>query len=198
MNDDVPKRRRLKVKSSHTIKRQVSPSWVLTTVLLTFILSIAITVVTTWLFSGASVFAAALILLFIILIGILFDIIGLAVATAAEAPFHAMASKRVPGAVRAIALIRNAEKVSNFCNDVIGDICGIISGATGSFIAAELVRNFSMHSLFTGLIITGTVSALTVGGKALGKTLAINQCNQIVYFISRFLTLFQKTQKKRI
>ncbi len=197
MKDDIPhKRKKMKVKSNHTPNRKVSISWIITTVLLTFFLSVTITVITSALLDSVAVTIAFLILLCIVFLGIVFDILGISVTTAAEAPFHAMAANRVKGASQAIRLIRNAEKVSNFCNDVVGDICGIISGATGSFIAAELVTGYSLPKLITSLFVTGAVSALTVGGKALGKTLAINQCNQFVFYIGKFLALFSFRSKK--
>ncbi len=197
MHDDAPKKRKkIKVKSAHTLKRKVSFSWILTTVLLTFFLSVSITVLTTSLLGNVAITIAFFILLCIVSLGVIFDILGIAVTTASESPFHAMASNRVRGAIQSIRLIRNAEKVSNFCNDVVGDICGIISGATGSFIATQLVLKFSFSALLTSLMVTGTVSAITVGGKALGKTLAINQCNQFVFYIGKFLSLFSPTFKK--
>ena len=197
MKDDVPqKRKKIRVKSNHTPNKKVSISWIITTILLTFILSVTISVCTSSLLGNVAVGVAFLILLSIVLLGIIFDIFGVAVTTAAEAPFHAMASNRVRGASQGIRLIRNAEKVSNFCNDVVGDICGVISGATGSFIAGSLVTNFSFHALLTSLLVTGLISAMTVGGKALGKTLAINQCNQIVFFIGKVLALFSFKIKK--
>ncbi|MBQ7035988.1 MAG: Mg2+ and Co2+ transporter CorB [Clostridia bacterium] len=197
MKEDIPqKRKKIRVKSNHTLNRKVSISWVITTILLTFVLSVSITVITSSLLGNVAMTVAFLILLSIVFLGIVFDILGIAVTTAAEAPFHAMASNRVPGAVQSIRLIRNAEKVSNFCNDVVGDICGIVSGATGSFIAAQLVTNYSLPSLLTSLFVTGVVSALTVGGKALGKTLAINQCNQFVFGIGKILAIFSPKLKK--
>ena len=199
MKDDVPqKRKAIKVKSNHTPKRKVSVSWIITTILLTFFLSVTITVVTSSLLDSVPVTVALLILLCIVFLGIVFDIFGIAVTTAAEAPFHAMSTNRIRGAVQAIRLIRNSEKVSNFCNDVIGDICGIISGAIGSFIATQVVTNYSLPKLLTSLFVTGAISALTVGGKALGKTLAITQCNQFVFYIGKFLALFSfRTRKNR-
>lgn len=201
MRDDVPrkqkKQRKIKVKSNHTPNRKISVSWVITTILLTFILSITISVCTQSFLDDAAVFSALLILSAIILLGILFDILGIAVTTASETPFHAMASNRIRVAEYAIRLIRNAEKVSNFCNDVVGDICGIISGATGTFIVTKIVSNYSFDLLLTTLVASGLISALTVGGKALGKTFAINQCNQIVYKICQILFFFNFTKAKK-
>ncbi|WDC83794.1 hypothetical protein PL321_14940 [Caloramator sp. mosi_1] len=79
------------------------------------------------------------VLISIIFVGIIFDIIGVAVTAAEEAPFHSLASRKVKGAKTAVKLIRNADKVSNFCNDVIGDICGVVSGAAGAIIISKLI-----------------------------------------------------------
>jgi hypothetical protein len=102
------------------------------------------------------------------------------VTAAEEAPFHAMASRKVYGAKQAIRLIRNADKVSNVCNDVIGDICGIISGAAGAYIIFRLIGDSAKVSA-TELIVTGMITALTVGGKALGKIMALQNSNYIIY-----------------
>ena len=73
---------------------------------------------------------ALLILALFIGLGILFDIIGVAVTAADPRPFHSMAAHKEKGAKEALKLLRNADRVSSVCNDVVGDICGIVSGAT--------------------------------------------------------------------
>lgn len=131
---------------------------------------------------NASNFLAFIIVFIIILIGIIFDIIGIAVTAADEAPFHALASRKYFGAKRSIKLIRNANKVSSFCNDVIGDICGIISGTAGALIVIRItVGKSALESTLYGLIMSGIIAAITVGGKAMGKTIAISNSNYIVY-----------------
>ena len=62
-------------------------------------------------------------LIIVIAIGIMFDLIGVAVTVGNEEDFHAQASKKIKGAKTSIKMIRNSAKVSNFCADVIGDIC---------------------------------------------------------------------------
>ncbi len=131
---------------------------------------------------NASLLAALAITVLIIVIGIIFDIIGTAVTAADEVPFHAMASKKIYGAREAIFLIRNAEKVSNFCNDVVGDICGVISGAGATYIILRIAGNAdTLTSTLTGLAVTGLIASMTVGGKAIGKTVAISNSNYIIY-----------------
>ncbi len=87
-----------------------------------------------------SIFPALLILLLVILIGIVFDIIGVSVTIANEEEFHAKASKKISGSKTSVKLIRNSSKVANFCADIIGDICGVLSGAISALIAIKLLR----------------------------------------------------------
>ena len=138
--------------------------------------------------SVSGITVAFLILLFIILVGIIFDIIGVAVTSADEKPFHSMAARKVPGAQESIKLMRNAERVSSICNDVIGDICGVVSGSASATIAAQVLQSidFSWPQLVT-LLMSALVAGLTVGGKAIGKTVAINSCTKIVHSVGKFL-----------
>jgi len=125
------------------------------------------------------------------LVNIFFDIIGTSVTAAEEKPFHAMASRKIFGAKQAIRLIRNADKVSNVCNDVIGDICGIISGAAGAYIIIRIIGSQS-NTTVAELIMTGLITALTVGGKALGKTIALRNSNYIIYKVSVIISFIKE------
>ena len=100
--------------------------WVITIFFLTIIISGTISFTSSSLMASSGMLVAFLILLFIVLLGILFDIIGVAVTSAEEKPFHSMAAKKVPGAAECIMLLRHADRVASICNDVIGDICGVV------------------------------------------------------------------------
>ena len=179
--------------------------WVVTIFLVTIVVSGTISFISDEVMQSSSIFAAFLILMVIILIGIIFDIIGMAVATADEKPFHSMAARKVPGAQAAIRLLRNAERVSSICNDVVGDICGVVSGSASATIAAQLLQNmedFSWPQLI-GLLMSALCAGLTVGGKAIGKTFAMNSCTDIIYLVGQFLhwlgrfpQMFQGKKKK--
>lgn len=165
--------------------------WIILITILSFFLSITLSFVSSNILQNVTVSIAFCVVLIIIFINIIFDIIGTAVTAADEAPFHAMASRKLSGAKRSIRLIRNADKVSNFCNDVVGDICGVISGAASTLIIMQIVKNdISVISTVLGLIITGFVAALTVGGKAIGKSIAIQNANYIIYKVSVILNAF--------
>lgn len=165
--------------------------WVVTILIWTIIISASVSFFSDLLLRSVNILVAFIMLIIIILIGIFFDMIGVAVTAADEVPFHSMASKKIPGAKIAIKLIRNADKVSNFCNDVIGDVCGIISGSIGALIAARILRtgeHLSMLNAFIGAFI----AALTISGKALGKNFAITNSNTIIYDVSKFIYIFKK------
>ena len=123
--------------------------------------------------------------------GIIFAIIGVASTASSEKRFHSMAARKVPGAKQAIWIVRNAEKVGSFCNDVVGDISGIISGATSAVIITHLTNNAAdLRSVLLSLAITGCVASLTIGGKAVGKTLGISRSEDIVFLVVRLLAFF--------
>ena len=160
--------------------------WTLTVVTMSFLISIALTIGSSKLLRKADIVIAFLVILIIILINIIFDIIGAAVTAGDEKPFHAMASRKLYAAKQSIWLIRNAHKVSNVCNDVVGDICGIISGVAGAYIIFRIIGQKESITL-TELVITGLITAFTVGGKALGKALALRNSNYIIYKVSVFI-----------
>lgn len=131
------------------------------------------------------------IIIIIVLIGIVFDIMGLAAAAAREEPYHAMAAERVGGAKYAIRIVRNAEKFSNFCNDVVGDIASVLSGAATAALVAQIITAQQISGTggqTVAIIATALVASLTVGGKALGKAFAIRKANWIVLQVGRFFS----------
>ena len=167
-------------------ERNKTIRWVVTIFLVTIVISGTISFVSDEVMANSSIFTAFVILLAIILVGIVFDIIGMAVATADEKPFHSMAARKVPGAQAAIKLLRNAERVSSICNDVVGDICGVVSGSASATIAAQILRNmeFGWPQLIS-LVMSALCAGLTVGGKAIGKTFAVNSATEIVHAVGK-------------
>ncbi len=177
--------------------------WAVTVTVSAFVISVILGLMTNTVVSDLSVLVAFVVLILVILLGIVFDIIGMAVATATEAPFHAKSAKRVGGAKESLALIRNAEKVSSFCNDVIGDIAGVISGGLAATIAITVHSQLPfLTALGANLLMTASVSAATVGGKALGKNFSINKsylivekCGVIIYSFKRAFTISKKEKR---
>ena len=167
--------------------------WAITILFLSFVLSFFFNALSDHVLRGVGLIVAFCVLGAFILLGIIFDILGVAATSATPSPFHAMAARRVSGAKEAIWLLQNTEKVSSFCNDVIGDIAGIISGATAAVIIAKL----PFQSLWLSLVITALVAGLTVGGKAFGKSFAINHSNAIVFGVGKVLFFFKHLFSKK-
>ena len=173
-------------------ERNKTIRWVVTIFFVTILVSGIISLVSDAVMSVSGIVVAFLILMFIILVGIVFDIIGVAVTSADEKPFHSMAARKVPGAQNAIKLLRNAERVSSICNDVVGDICGVVSGSASATIAAQVLAqtSFFWPQLIT-LLMSALVAGFTVGGKAIGKTFAVNSSTSIVSFVGKVLYTLQ-------
>lgn len=133
-----------------------------------------------------------IILFLVIFIGIIFDMIGVAVLSANEASFHAKASNKIYGAKKSVELIKNANRTSSVCCDVVGDICGIISGA----LAASLVILLWDTPIFS-IILTATVSSLTVGSKAIGKKIAIKHADTIIGKVGIIISRLEFKHKEK-
>jgi CBS domain containing-hemolysin-like protein len=170
--------------------------WVIPITIWTFVISIILSVFSESLVQRFDLVVAFIILLIIILIGIIFDVVGVAVTSANEKPFHAMAANKIPEAKIAIKLVRNAGKVSNFCNDVIGDISGILSGAISASIVIKLVNSFSFLNItMITILLTAFTASMTVGGKGIGKSIAMNNDERIVYWLAKILKIIENTFK---
>ena len=172
--------------------------WVVTVFFVTLAVSGMISLISDEVMASSGLLAAFAILLGIVFLGIIFDTIGMAVATASEKPFHSMAARKVPGAQEAIRLLRNAERVSSICNDVVGDICGVVSGSASATIAALILTHVDLGwPRAVSLAMSALVAGLTVGGKAIGKTIAVNSCTQIVHLVGRVLHTLNRFKKKK-
>lgn len=144
---------------------------------------------------SAGLFGAFAVLLVIVAVGILFDVIGVAVTSADERPFHSMAARKVKGAPEAIRLLRSADKVSSVCNDVIGDICGIISGTAVAVIVGLIAAGRTAgdsRTVFFQLMLSAFVAGLTIGGKAVFKTVALRNSTAIVHFAAKIIAFFRQ------
>lgn len=168
-----------------------SLKWVIESFVLTFILSGVASYVSSNGVSKLDVFAAILILLLVIFMGIIFDVIGVAVTVAEPSDFHAKATKKVDGAAKSIKLIKNGTKVASICADVIGDICGVLSGAISAMISIRIIENYSISSNIQ-FIVSALVAAITVSGKALGKNIAKSESTKIVHFVGIVMDKFSR------
>ena len=195
--DDIPK------------PKKKPMNWAIKATLITLIISFLLGIFADVLSKNLSFVPALFVLIFIILVGILADMAGIAIATADEKPLHAMAARKIRGAKEALSLLKNAEKATSIFNDVIGDIAGIISGATGATIGVYVIGMLKdIHSvgstqvgeLITMSILSAIIAALTVGGKAAGKKYAIKHAEKIVFLVGKAACFFKPVTnvKKRV
>ena len=168
--------------------------WIIQVFVITFVLSICFSYISTNSVSNLDIISAIIILFLVIFIGIIFDIIGISITVANEEEFHAKATKKAMGAKTSLRLIKNAPRVSNFCADVIGDICGVLSGAISTIISIRLTQKLGM-SEHIQFVISAAVAAITVGGKAIGKEIANSKSTKIVEICGKIISNFKSENK---
>ena len=176
-------------------------NWAVKATIITFVLSFFLGVFADVLSKNLNFVPALLVLVFIIMVGIIADMAGIAIATADEKTLNAMAARKMKGAKEALSLLKNAEKATSIFNDVIGDIAGIISGATGATIGVYVIGmlgdiltsgNAQIGELITLSILSAVIASLTVGGKAAGKKYAIKNAEKIVYLVGKISHTVQR------
>ncbi|MCJ7839362.1 hypothetical protein MUB24_00270 [Lederbergia sp. NSJ-179] len=174
-----------------------SMRWSISIAVITFVLAAIFSIASNGALHGVSWTFGLIIVLFIVLIGIIFDMIGIAATAANETPFHSMAARKVYGAKYSIRIVRNADRFASFCNDVIGDISGIISGTATTLVVIQLAQSIHIannspldYGLNVGL--TSLIAAITVGGKAFGKSFAITYSKNIIFQVGRVLQFLEE------
>ena len=148
-------------------KKKSGRGWALRVFLLAVVLSALLSFFSSTALEGTGYAVAIIVLAVFIALGIVFDMIGVAVTAADPKPFHSMAAHKEKGAKEAI--------------------CGIVSGSTAAVIVVELQRDLSTTSILISIAVTALISGITIGGKALGKTVAINECTGVVYRVARLM-----------
>ncbi len=179
-------------KKKNNLFEKYNFKWVIIISIWTFVMAAIFSVITESLVQNLKTLLAFIVLITIITIGIIFDTIGIAVTTAEERPFHAMAANGIEEAKHAIKLVRNASQVSNFCNDVIGDISGIISGAVGTTIIYNIINKYDLkNGAILSVAITSFIASLTVGGKAFGKSIGMIYYDKIIFSIAKIFNFLE-------
>ncbi|MGM8213461.1 hypothetical protein ACLIBH_11855 [Virgibacillus sp. W0430] len=174
----------------------------LTIAVITFVLAAIFSIVSSSLLEQVTWVTGFLIVLLIVFIGIIFDMLGIAATAADEVPFHAMAAEKVTGAREAVIIIKNADKFASFCNDVIGDISGIVSGSALTIVVLQVALLISnggtTAQIALSVLLTSLIAALTVGGKAIGKHFAIHSSTKIIIHTGKIIAFIEKKFKIRI
>ena len=169
-------------------KKLIDYKWIIKISVIAFSLSIIFSLLSETVMPKVNIWIGIIILILFIGIGILFDMVGVAVTAAEESPFHSMASRKVRGAKVAVKFKKNAAHV-------IGDICGIVSGSTGAILSVTISSSMHIDALLVSLIITAFIASLTIGGKAIGKGFAVSKSNIILYEFSKVVSWFYNPKK---
>lgn len=188
-------------KSQSQIKKSIKFS--ISIAVITFVLAAIFSVISSSILGEVVWLIGFVIVLIIVIIGIIFDMLGIAATAADEVPFHAMAAEKVNGSKEAILIVRNADRFASFCNDVIGDISGVISGTASAIVVLQLANSFgqgdgSTLQIVISVLMTSLVAALTVGGKALGKFYGIHSSTKIIFFVGKVIAFIQDKFKIKL
>lgn len=173
-------------------KNKTEWNWIFKVVLISFTLSIVMSYVSTTTIPNINIIAGTVVTLLFIGLGILFDIIGVAVTSADEKVFNSMSARKIKGASLAVKMKKSAPKVSSLCCDIVGDTCGIISGTATATIATSLSKITHINILLVTLLSSAIAASLTIGGKAIGKSFAMNKSNIILYEFAKIISIFAK------
>ncbi len=174
------------------MKKESKIKWIITVLLLSFSLSILMSLGSDFVIPKINIYFGIAIILVFIAISILFDMIGVAITAAEERPFHSMASKKVKGSTHSVRLLKNSDKLASICNDVIGDVCGVVSGSAGVLVASTLSDMFNKDATLVVLLTTAIIASLTITGKACGKSIAIKNSEKITFRVGKIVSIFKK------
>jgi CBS domain containing-hemolysin-like protein len=166
--------------------------WLITVLLVSFILSIVMSITSEGIIPHVNVIIGIIIILVFIFIAVIFDMIGVAITAQEETPFHSMASKKIKGSTHSVKLLKNSDKIASICNDVIGDVCGVVSGSAGVIVANSISDLLNINYSIVVLLITALIASITITGKAYGKAIAINNSKEITERVGKVLHKFEK------
>ena len=172
--------------------------WYIELFTISLLLCFVFSIISQLLLIKANIALALFLVLLLIFVSVVFDIIGVAVAASNIKPFLELKQNGGGrGVEMAISLVKKADKVSSICADVVGDICSIVSGASGVAISIILISELpSISGAVLSTFVSSIIAALTVLGKALGKNIALTNSTKILLFVGKMLSIFSRKHKK--
>ena len=185
-----------KAEKKHKNKRNKKNYWPLIVVFLSLTISFLVSISCEFLLSGAGIVICIILLLIVTFISIITDMIGVALTSADLEPFNALATKKIFGAKASIKLVKKADRFASFFCDVIGDICGIVSGSICASFVIMMGLNGGTIEIIISALVSGIVAALMIGGKAIGKRVAIKNSVFIISKFASFLAVFGYGKRK--
>lgn len=176
-------------------KRKLNFLWAFRMFIMTLCLSIAFGFLSQVVFTNMGIIYAVLGILFFIIISTIFDMIGIAAASADIEKFKLWNLDKVEGAAVGLRICQNCEKVCSFCADVVGDICSTLCGAGGACVVLTITKNTQNLNLITliSIFTTAIIAGMTIFFKALMKELALKKSERIILKLGR---IYERTFKK--
>lgn len=187
----MKKYQKVKIESFSGAKKYL---WAFKMLLIAIIMSLLFGFISETVISSLGLVVAISIICIFIFLSVIFDMIGIAAASADIEIFEKWEREGIKGADMGVMLCNNSEKVCSFCADVVGDICSTLCGAGGAAIVTMSAKSISQSglivlvSVFTSALIAG----FTVFFKAIMKEKAMKKSNKIMLKLGRFLNFFHK------
>lgn len=171
--------------------------WLLQIFFISLFLSIIFALISELMLSNASLALALFLIIFLIVVSGIFDIVGMAVTACNIRPLLICKQKGERGADIGLKMVKNADKICCICSDVVGDICSILCGAGGVAITVILVAHFpTFNAIIMSILVSSVIASISVLGKAIGKTFALNNSLKVVLWTGKVLSIFKKSSRK--
>ncbi|MBQ8749112.1 MAG: hypothetical protein IJZ29_01395 [Clostridia bacterium] len=164
-------------------------TWSFKILFLSLALSISFSIISEMALNGTSIFISILIIISFLIVNVAFDMVGVAITAGNISYFEELANRKMVGAKESLLLLRNADKVSVLCCDIIGDICGILSGACGASIVFKIIGESANKpvAMIISAVISGIIAGLTIFCKSIEKGYAVNKSEKIILIVGKFL-----------
>ena len=173
-----------------------STKWAFKVLLLSVSLSIIFSLLSQSIMPTLPSFLSIFVIIFFIFVSVVFDVIAVAFTTIKKEDLEEY--KKQKGYETAKKLCDHSDKISSFGGDVIGDICGILSGAGGvSLVFNMQIQDENLNLLVTCLI-SSLIAGLTIFCKAIMKSYAMQNCAKIALKTAVYLESYSfKTKKNK-
>lgn len=169
--------------------------WTVKIILITFSLSLFFSITSESILKNSNIFVAFIIIFALFFIGTVFDMIGVACAVCNLNNFIEYCKDKNYQKIGSI-LIKKADKISSLCCDIVGDICGILSGSAGAAIMLKLSIISNSLQIIISAFISSIIASIMVGLKSIGKDFALKNCNKVVYNCSKLIYNISNKIKK--
>ena len=159
--------------------------WAFKIFVLSIFLSIVFSMISQSMFPNLPAFISIFIIFFFVAVSGVFDMIGIAITSTTLEMIKKFDGQK--GFRTALYLCKNTDKISSFCGDVVGDICGILSGAGGVSLVVNLhITNQTIYLIVTCLV-SSFIAGLTIFFKAILKNYAVTNGANIVMQTAKIL-----------